>query len=406
MKLIVVALMTLAIVLAGCQSTEPTPTPTEIPPTAAPTETPRPTRPPTHTPTAQPTATPAPTEVATAVPATPTEAVSDVWVNSTNGLNLRAEPNVTATVTLVVSFGQHLTAIGQPVGPDASTVIWQNVRTDAGQTGWVAAAYQGTPLLSTTNPAGGAQPIATTPAVAQPTATAAPPAASGDVWVIATTGLNLRTDPKATATLITNVPFGQHLTVLGPQSAADSDGIAWQQVRTDAGQTGWVAAVIQGTAYLSTAQPTPASTAPAPATPVPTTPGGGVPANVSGAILELFNRINALRAQHGLSPYAWNDQLAAAAHVHSVDMARTGRIDHTGSDGSTPAQRIKAAGYLGGATTEDIYGGEASVDDVWDFWSTDPFHLPTLISTQYTDIGIDAFAVGRNIFYTADLGGP
>lgn len=402
MKRITIMLIVFMTVLAGCQQQPPPPTtaPTENLPTIIPTNTPRPTAVPTRTPTAQPTATPVPTATATPVSATPAETVSDVWVSSSNGLNLRDQGSATAAVIVVVPFGQHLTAIGRPVGPDAAGVIWQNVRTDAGQSGWVAASLQGTALLSTTQPGVTASTPVAPGVTATPPAGATPAAASSDVWVIATNGLNLRTEPKTTATLITNVPFGQHLTAIGPQSAADSAGIAWQQARTDAGQTGWVAAVIQGTPYLSTSQLTPV-----PTLPVPTASAGGAPTNASAAATDLFNRINALRAQRGLSPYAWNNQLAVAALAHSQDMASMGRIDHAGSDGSSPAQRIKAAGYNGRFASENIYGGEASVDDAWGYWSTDSNHLPNLISTQFADIGIGVYSVGRNTFYTADFGG-
>src|SRR5271165_2167421 len=43
-------------------------------------------------------------------------------------------------------------------------------------------------------------------------------------------------------------------------------------------------------------------------------------------------------------PLAWDPSLAAAAQAHSQDMATNQYQSHTGSDGSTPDQRMQQAG--------------------------------------------------------------
>jgi hypothetical protein len=91
------------------------------------------------------------------------------------------------------------------------------------------------------------------------TATAAPqpvqPAAAGDVWVVAPAGLAFRAQADASAPLIGGLSFGQHLTALGAESGQDATGRTWQQVRTDAGVVGWVAASLSGDRLLSGTQP-------------------------------------------------------------------------------------------------------------------------------------------------------
>jgi len=127
----------------------------------------------------------------------------------------------------------------------------------------------------------------------------------------------------------------------------------------------------------------------------------------SGAVLDLFNRTNALRAANGLSPYRLSDKLNASAQRHSQDMANTGNIDHAGSDGSTAKQRILDTGYEAQFTGEDIYGGVVTVDDTWNFWSTDPLHLATLVNQLYTDIGFSVVKGQRGTYYyTMDLARP
>ena len=83
-----------------------------------------------------------------------------------------------------------------------------------------------------------------------------PPAGLGDAWVIAPAGLLLRTQPDVPpGSGATGVSFGQHLTLLSPESAPDDKGRVWQQLSTDQGAVGWAPASVGGERYLATAQP-------------------------------------------------------------------------------------------------------------------------------------------------------
>ena len=55
--------------------------------------------------------------------------------------------------------------------------------------------------------------------------------------------------------------------------------------------------------------------------------------------------VNQERAKVGCSPLAMNTALNNAALGHSEDMARNDFFDHTGSDGSSPWDRMARAGY-------------------------------------------------------------
>ena len=124
---------------------------------------------------------------------------------------------------------------------------------------------------------------------------------------------------------------------------------------------------------------------------------------------ELLSRINSLRAQNSLLPLALSSNLAASAQAHSNDMGATGNVDHTGSDGSTPDSRIKAAGYgqwsSYGIWGENIYGGQiAKLDDAWTFWINSAVHLKNLLSTRYREIGIGVAVSSNGTYYTLDFG--
>jgi uncharacterized protein YkwD len=71
-------------------------------------------------------------------------------------------------------------------------------------------------------------------------------------------------------------------------------------------------------------------------------------------------------------PLAWNDQLGSAAQSHSQDMANNGFQSHSGSDGSSPSQRIQQAGYTSAsASAENVYSYGTSVDEAMEAFLVD-----------------------------------
>jgi uncharacterized protein YkwD len=337
----------------------------------------------------------------TPVPTTaaPAASTGEAWVIAADGLNLRAQAAANSTLVALLPFGAHLALTGAPAGPDAGGITWQNVRADDGKTGFVSAQFISPTKPATRTPTATA-PVTTTAASAATTsATTTTPAATtpattttstGNVYVIAANGLNLRAQPNSTATVIANLTYGQRLTALAPKSAPDAGGVAWQNVRTDANQTGWAAAD-----YLSATPPVTATA---------TITSAGAP--VTAVANDLLRRINELRAQNRLQAVSLNTPLTAAAQGHSQDMAKTGNISHTGSDNSTPEQRMRAAGYVGGTGEEVIYGGRASADDAWYFWTNDRTHANILLTPEYTAVGISVINVGDRSYYTLDFGKP
>jgi uncharacterized protein YkwD len=330
----------------------------------------------------------APTTASTAAPSTtipPAASTGEAWVIATNGLNLRAQAATTGTLIALLPTGTHLTLTGAPSAPDASGITWQSVRTDDGKAGFVSAA-----AISTTKPTTPTPAPATAVTAVATTIPATTTTTTGTVYVIATNGLNLRAQPSTTATVVVNLAYGQKLTALAPKTAPDAGGVAWQNVRTEANQAGWVAAD-----YLSATPPV--------TTTATITPTGS---SVTSMANDILQRLNALRAQNGLQPVALNSALAAAALRHSQDMAKTGNTAHVGSDGSTPDQRMRAAGYAGGTGEEAIYGGRATVDDAWYFWTTDRAHANMLLTPEYTVVGIGVINAADRYYYTIDFGKP
>lgn len=124
---------------------------------------------------------------------------------------------------------------------------------------------------------------------------------------------------------------------------------------------------------------------------------------------DILARVNALRTQSGLLPLAISPQLTAAAQRHSNDMAQTGNVDHTGSDGSTSETRIRDAGYGHwrgfGIWGENIYGGQTATPDIaWNFWINSQVHRNNLLNTRYREIGIGVATSSNGTYFTLNFG--
>lgn len=103
----------------------------------------------------------------------------------------------------------------------------------------------------------------------------------------------------------------------------------------------------------------------------------------------LLDRINGLRNSLGLQSYSVHSALTTAAQNHARWMVDTAQVSHTQSDGSTPRDRARAAGYPSSWVSENIYmGGIASSNDAWSFWVNSPVHYAGLTNPNYDNIGI------------------
>jgi uncharacterized protein YkwD len=158
--------------------------------------------------------------------------------------------------------------------------------------------------------------------------------------------------------------------------------------------------------------------APAAASTVAITPINGTPVKVTGPascnysssssyLNEIANLINTARAQAGLSQLTVNPALAAAAQGHSIDMACHGLISHTGSDASTPHDRIVAAGYVPTFSAEIIYGS-GYPQAAFDWWMNDQIHRDTILNANITEMGVGYAYIAdtAHSYYTVDFASP
>lgn len=134
------------------------------------------------------------------------------------------------------------------------------------------------------------------------------------------------------------------------------------------------------------------------ALPIPT---GASPAE------QLFAYINAARAQFDLPPLDYSFELSAAAQQHTLDKSLAPDRPHTGSDGSTAAERLLRAGYRGGYAGEATAWGFADPREAVEFWMNSNNHRPLLLNTVATEVGV-AYVEdhsSRNVWHwTAEFG--
>lgn len=146
-------------------------------------------------------------------------------------------------------------------------------------------------------------------------------------------------------------------------------------------------------------------------------------ANASGWLVpddfksRVVDRTNSYRAQHSCPALVVNNKLNTAAQGHSDDMAYNDFFSHTGSNGSTPAQRLKAVGYEYWSAAENIAAGYTSPESVVDAWynETPPNdgHRKNILDCSFLEIGVgytylanDTGDTNYNHYWVQDFGEP
>jgi uncharacterized protein YkwD len=146
-----------------------------------------------------------------------------------------------------------------------------------------------------------------------------------------------------------------------------------------------------------------------------TTPPAQDAAAVSRLVLVLTNQARAHARTCGwrrfppAPPLSLAPALARAARAHSQDMARHDFFSHTGSDGSTPGERVTRAGYRWKLVGENIASGVRTPREVVAGWLASPHHCANIMTAGFRQMGV-AFAVNpastQLIDWTEDFGTP
>lgn len=130
-----------------------------------------------------------------------------------------------------------------------------------------------------------------------------------------------------------------------------------------------------------------------------------VPANAATLRAEVIALTNQQRKARSLPPVAEDPALATAAQAHACDNATSRRMTHTGSDGSTLADRMKRQGYAFREASENVAAGFFDAPSVMAGWMGSKGHRRNILSRGARDIGIGV-AAGKDgqLYWTMDLG--
>ncbi|MGI9278590.1 MAG: CAP domain-containing protein [Endozoicomonas sp.] len=111
---------------------------------------------------------------------------------------------------------------------------------------------------------------------------------------------------------------------------------------------------------------------------------------------QMLTAVNAIRSKPqvcGSTPMpavgrlSWDHSLEAAAFTHSTDMASRDFMDHTGTDGSSPGDRVTSHGYNWSVYAENVAAGQANVDAVLKSWMTSEGHCKNIMSPDVIQMG-------------------
>ncbi len=90
-----------------------------------------------------------------------------------------------------------------------------------------------------------------------------------------------------------------------------------------------------------------------------------------------------------VQPVQWNNKLELAAQSHSDDMYENDFYSHTGSDGSSPGDRLNRVGYNWSTYGENIYKGETLTEETAIAgWIASPGHCRNIMNGAFRDMAV------------------
>ena len=104
-----------------------------------------------------------------------------------------------------------------------------------------------------------------------------------------------------------------------------------------------------------------------------------------------FLLTNAFRSLHGIVPLKWDDEAGEVARNYSRTMAENNYVGHFGPDGSSPGDRLDAAGIEWSAYAENAAGGTVDGADSYNGWVNSAGHRANLLYDQVSRIGVGGY---------------
>ncbi|MGW7317203.1 CAP domain-containing protein [Streptomyces sp. NPDC054865] len=121
---------------------------------------------------------------------------------------------------------------------------------------------------------------------------------------------------------------------------------------------------------------------------------------------EVIKLVNAERSRVRCPALSAHPLVREAAQRHSADMARTARLTHRSSNGSTPASRLTAVGYRFSRTGEVVTAGPRDAAGAMDSWMGSPAHRRVLLTCSFRHAGTGLARNEKGSWWTLLLATP
>ncbi|MEU9579374.1 CAP domain-containing protein [Streptomyces chilikensis] len=120
---------------------------------------------------------------------------------------------------------------------------------------------------------------------------------------------------------------------------------------------------------------------------VPPRPRPGAPVRAS-ARSRVIAAVNQYRRDAGCPPVKGRQALHRAAAGHSAHLSRLGRLSHRGRGGTSPGDRVRAAGYRPGWVGENVVAGPAGPRAAVRSWMRSSPHRAVILGCRYSHAGV------------------
>ncbi len=113
--------------------------------------------------------------------------------------------------------------------------------------------------------------------------------------------------------------------------------------------------------------------------------------------------LNNARAGSGAGAVSYDARLGAAAQGHANDMLANNYFSHTGRNGSSAGDRIRAQGYNWRTYGENIARGQQTEADVFQAWQNSSGHRRNNLNPNFEEFGLAKAGSGSNKYWVLVL---
>ncbi|MFC5734845.1 CAP domain-containing protein [Cytobacillus gottheilii] len=110
-----------------------------------------------------------------------------------------------------------------------------------------------------------------------------------------------------------------------------------------------------------------------------------------GKELQILDITNVIRVRHGMEPLEWDDQTAAVALGHSIDMFETEVFSHTSERYGELSDRLEAGEVTYLSAGENIAANYIDAPAVVEGWLNSKGHRESLLNDKFTHLGVGVY---------------